>query len=101
MGRKLTPFETELYQRTDEVLHYVWDPIGISAVPQARDEYDAYLPQVFAMLLDAKSEGELSAYLSNVEDERMGLTPHLENANSVATVLIEWVETLKAKHAED
>lgn len=49
MGKQLSPFERELYQRVDEVLHYVWDPIGVSDAPEARDEYFSYLPIVFGM----------------------------------------------------
>jgi len=32
MGRKPTAHEKELYQRIDEVMHYVRDPVGISGV---------------------------------------------------------------------
>ena len=36
----------ELHRRTDEVLHYIWDPIGVSGVPTARDEYSGYVPRL-------------------------------------------------------
>ena len=75
MGRKLSPFEKELYQRIDEVMHYVCDPIGVAGVPQARDEYDSYLPPVFAMLIERKKEDDIAAYLTEIEDQGMGLTP--------------------------
>jgi hypothetical protein len=39
MGRKLSPEQNELYKRVDEVLHYVWDSIGVAGEPHARDEY--------------------------------------------------------------
>lgn len=98
MGRKLNPFELELYQRTDEVLHYVWDPIGVSAVPEARDEYHAYLSQVFSMLLERKGEAAIAEYLARVEVERMGLSAAPENAAHVATTLSSWQRVLWAKH---
>ena len=100
MGRQLTPFQKELYQRVDEVMHYVWDPIGVSGTPPARDEYDGYLPQVFAMLLEAKDRGSISAYLTQVEEERMGLTPSKERAEEVTEVLLDWYAVLKRKYAE-
>ena len=100
MGRQLTPFQKELYQRVDEVMHYVWDPIGVSGTPPARDEYDGYLPQVFAMLLEAKDRGSISAYLTQVEEERMGLTPSRERAEEVTEVLLDWYAVLKRKYAE-
>ena len=98
MGRKLSPFEKELYQRTDEVMHYVWDPIGVAGIPQARDEYNSYLPQVFSMLMERKSENEIAAYLTRIEDDRMGLTPGPEKAAQVASVLTDWCEALREKY---
>lgn len=32
----------ELDKRIDEVLFYVWDPIGVSDIPEARGEYSSY-----------------------------------------------------------
>lgn len=98
MGRRLSPFEKELYQRTDEVMHYVWDPIGMAGIPQARDEYDSYLPQVFAMLIERKDEGEIAEYLTGIEDKRMGLTPNPEQASRVASMLNDWCDTLRQKY---
>lgn len=43
MGHKLTDDGLELYRRVDEVLFYVWDPIGVANSPAARDEYYGYL----------------------------------------------------------
>ncbi|RVT47002.1 hypothetical protein [Rubrivivax albus] len=101
MGPKLNPFEQAMYQRTDEVLHYLWDPIGVAGCPQARDEYYAYLPQVFGMLLEGKGEEEITLYLVRVEDERMGLSTTeatKANAAQVASFLVDWRETLASEH---
>ena len=100
MGRQLTPFEKELYQRADEVLHYVWDPIGISGTPQARDEYDSYLAQVFGILVESKSKDAISSYLVKVEEERMGLTPSTEQAMRVQELLLDWLEVLRRKYEQ-
>jgi hypothetical protein len=100
MGRQLTPFDKELHQRADEVLHYLWDPIGVSGVPQARDEYDGYLAQVFGMLVDSKGKGAISSYLVNVEEERMGLTPSTEQATRVEEVLLDWLQVLQRKYKQ-
>ncbi len=37
MGRKWTKIELELYRRVDEVLYYVWAPIGVAHSSAARD----------------------------------------------------------------
>ena len=73
MGQKLSPSEMQLYHRVDEILHYIWDPIGISRYPEARDEYDSYLPKVFLMLKNTKDGKDIKDFLREIESERMGL----------------------------
>jgi hypothetical protein len=104
MGQKLNPFEQALYRRTDEVLHYVWDPIGVADCPHARGEYQAYLPQVFGMLQEGKAQYEISLYLVRVEHEQMGLkTTETTRANAarVAALLVGWREALASEHEND
>ena len=48
MGQKLPPCEAKLYRHCDEILHYIWDPIGVAGRTGARDEYDSYLYTVSA-----------------------------------------------------
>jgi len=74
MGQKLPPDQMALYRRVDEVLTYVWDPIGIKEIPEGRDEYRGYLPQVFKRVLDATEPGSIAEYLLAVESESMGLS---------------------------
>ena len=50
MKHSLDAKQKALYRAIGEILHYVWDPIGIAGVPQARDEYDSYVAQVKAQL---------------------------------------------------
>lgn len=90
MGQKLTNREVELLKRCDEVLHYVWDPIGVSGAPGARDEYDSYLPQVFARVRDNVDAKEIAKFLTEVETRSMGLRASTEHALTVAEVLLEW-----------
>jgi hypothetical protein len=40
-----------------------WDPIGIRDVPQARDEYDEYLPLIAKMIIKGTTVAELSSHL--------------------------------------
>jgi hypothetical protein len=100
MSRKLTPYEKELYLRTGEVLHYVWDPIGVSGDPATRDEYDSYLPQVFAMLLEGKGRDQIAAHLVHIEEERIGLAPKLQHAETVVELLLSWTSALRSKYSE-
>jgi hypothetical protein len=51
-----------------------WDPCGVKGVPQAYDEYDAYLGDVFALLIEGAPDEKIADYLLRVEKGRMGLT---------------------------
>jgi hypothetical protein len=44
-------YEQDLLTRINEVLHYIWDPIAVRGEPNARDEYDSYVPPVRAEIL--------------------------------------------------
>jgi hypothetical protein len=89
MKEKLTFKEKELYRQTDETLHYLWDPIGVKGVPQARDEYHSYLPRVFSMLIAGSKDNEIAEYLVKIEEDSMGLSSNKENAMDVARTLID------------
>ncbi|RAS03579.1 hypothetical protein C7415_111201 [Cupriavidus alkaliphilus] len=90
MGHKLADIELELYKRVDEILYYVWDPVGVAYSPAARDEYQAYLPKVFALLQEGANALALSAYLDDVATARMGLEASPEHSKRVAELLLDW-----------
>lgn len=90
MGQKLAGTELELYRRVDEVLYYVWDPIGVAYSPAARDEYQSYLPKVFAMLQEGMDASSVAAYLDSVATESMGLNLIPEHFTRVAELLLDW-----------
>lgn len=100
MGRPLTPDRNMLYTRTDEVLHYIWDPCGVAGCPQARDEYYSYLPQVFALLEGSADEAAITDYLVGVERDSMGLFPNRERVRQVAAVLVDYRETIREKASQ-
>ena len=99
MSSSLEAKEKQLYMRVDEVLHYIWDPIGVSAVPQARDEYHMYLAQVFSLLKAGKSAEEIATYLDQIVSERMELSTNHQQSLEVAQVLIEWQEAIEESGA--
>jgi hypothetical protein len=100
MNNPQLPFEQELYQRIDEVLHYLWDPIGVAREPFARDEYAAYVPEVFAIVVEGGSEQKLMGYLLQVEGDAMGLAARPSHARRIAEMLVEWRDVLEQKHNE-
>ena len=101
MGTKLQPDQMELYRRVDEVLTYVWDPIGVAGVPEARDEYYGYLPKVFNMVLQGKPKDEIADYLVQIETESMGFDNSKnsrKNALEIAELLIDHYDWIKQKN---
>ncbi|MCE2939506.1 MAG: hypothetical protein ACK5XS_11605 [Armatimonadota bacterium] len=69
-------FETGLLRAVDELLFYVWDPIGINDDPNVRDEYYDYVPQVFeylrADLPEGKIREQIMKYLTHVGENLIG-----------------------------
>ena len=93
------PIRRPLARVISEVLHYVWDPIEIAGLPQARDEYETYVPGVLALLLSGASEAELSHHLQMLAEERIVLSQVAERADDAALTLVEWRSYLGESHA--
>lgn len=88
-----------LAARVDEVLNYIWDPLGVRGVPEARGEYDSYVLQVTGLLLRGASAGDLAEFLGRLTRDRMGLheSPRsAEGHRSTAELLVRWRERLDA-----
>ncbi len=86
---KLMPDDDELFKRVDEVVHYIWDPIGICEHPQARDEYHSYLAAIFSRVKSGKAE-DIIEYMKWAAGEHMGLSFDLDKAEKATEVLLEW-----------
>lgn len=94
MEDDLSPKDKELQRAVDEVLHYVWDPISVCRVPQARDEYDGYVGQIFTLLRSGASSSEISQRLESIVVEHMGLSSCKEQSDKVASTLTDWRDHL-------
>jgi hypothetical protein len=46
-----------------DVLLKQWDPIGVSHVPEAQDEYDGYISQIHGMLIRREPGPKLVEFL--------------------------------------
>lgn len=51
-----------------------WDPIGVSEIKGAQDEYNRYAGLIYKLLIDRKPELEVFNVLWCLETEHMGLT---------------------------
>jgi hypothetical protein len=54
------------------VLLEVWDPIGIRDEPNARDEYDGYIGDLYELLIGNAPDVEINKYLYWVAHDLMG-----------------------------
>lgn len=90
----LSPQDKELLRRIDEVLHYVWDPVGVAGIPQARDEYDSYVPQVFRLLKGTGDGKEVAEYLHWLSTEHIGMGANRDHDAEVVQVLLRWRDRL-------
>ena len=87
------PNDKELYRRIDEVAHYLWDPIGVSGVPEARDEYQSYVPQLFSRTKIGKVDGIID-YMQWVVTDQMGMALDALKAKQAAEVMVAWKEAI-------
>lgn len=97
---QLSQPDLALYRAVDEVLHYLWDPIGVASVPEARDEYHGYLPHVFGMLKNGSAEDELAEYLGGVATNRMGLSARPDHDRAMARHLLNWKAALSDQQGQ-
>lgn len=86
-----------LHQRTDEVLHYVWDPIGSAHHPEARDEYSGYVPHVVGLLASGADEETVAEYLEDVRTGYMGMPAAADRTRRVAVLLVRWRDWIDAQ----
>src|ERR1700722_5917786 len=78
-------------RRVRQILMENWDPIGVRDAPEASDEYDSYVSEVYVMLMDHRaSETAISAYLYTTATEHMGLSSsdHLAAASATTAAIL-------------
>ena len=76
-----------------QILMDEWDPIHVRGIPEAADEYDGYLGLLAARLREGASADVIADYLTDVEEDRMGLGKSAaarERNPVLATRLLAW-----------
>jgi hypothetical protein len=68
-----------------------WDPIGVADVPEAQDEYDAYVPGVHRLLIHRASARDVFDYLWQIETEHMGLCGNRLHTQNIARSLVDLI----------
>ena len=90
MTDRLGPEEKALRRAVGEVLHYIWDPIGVAGSVNARDEYDGYIDHVCSLLWNGASAVLISEHLVQLADQSMGLSNTQARGDLAARKLLEW-----------
>jgi hypothetical protein len=66
-----------------------WDPIGVSDIPEAADEYDAYLGGIYDLIARGGNAEEPGSYLRAIEVERMELETSDSRRTRAAASLLQ------------
>ena len=79
----------ELEQRIDEVLFYVWDPIGVAAIPTAIGEYSSYTATILKYVLNEDLK-KIASHLGKIESSSMGLKTNKAKNLKTAELLLDF-----------
>ncbi len=93
----MSSYQSDLRRTVDEILYYIWDPIGVSAEPGTRDEYDAYVPERVSLLERNASSDEIAQHLNGITTRKMGMHANDKHALAMANLLISWSGWLQEK----
>ena len=63
----------QIREKIQRILMNEWDPIGVRDIPEAADEYDSYLGDVYRLVVQSASASKIAEYLRYVEVEQMGM----------------------------
>jgi len=85
----------ELRRRVDEVLYYVWDPIGVREEPFARYEYENYVRHVLQLLENHDDAEPISEYLAGIVRTSMELSPDKNRCDETAELLLLHKQAIK------
>lgn len=73
-----------------------WDPVGVEGIPEAQDEYDAYIAGIYSRLVRHAPRHELLDYLWSIETEHMGLRGDRQRMEAVVSRLLKIRDNLEA-----
>lgn len=71
------------------ILLQEWDPIGVADAPEAHDEYNSYVPQIYALLIRREPASMIFDFLWWAETESMGLCGNRAKTAAVAERLAQ------------
>ena len=79
----------QFHEGITHILLNEWDPIGVAGVPEAANEYDQYVNQIYGILIRQEPARTLYDYLWWAITENMGLRANCELTQRVVDRLLE------------
>ena len=70
-----------------------WDPIGVSGVPEAANEYDCMISPLLHCLFEGAGTRSLAELISHERSSHFGLGPDVASDRQLAESLTAWWET--------
>ncbi len=86
--------ERELHSAIDDILWKYWDPIGVNADENGRDEYSKYIPKILQYLKEGKDQKKIADYLHQNSTVNMGTNSDFDRNKEVAKMLIQEKERI-------
>jgi hypothetical protein len=84
------------HEEIRRILLHDWDPIGISDVPEAQDEYDSYVGGVYRLLISRATPQQIFDVLWDIETNRMGLCGNRNRTDQISQQLHRLIETIES-----
>ena len=78
----------ELRIRVDEVLYYMWDPIGIHKEASTRGEYSSYVTPILNLVING-NEKAIEEKLTEIETEYISLPKNIKKNKFIAKYLMD------------
>lgn len=73
-----------LMEEIQKIFLKEWDPIGIQDIPEAQDEYDSYVSDIYKLIQSKRTESEVFDYLWGIETGHMGLSGDKKHTQTIA-----------------
>ena len=73
-----------------------WDPIGVSQIPEAQDEYDSYVGELHRLLITHADRHVLVAHLWRIETQHMGLSGNRQHTDGIVQRLLQLRDELES-----
>src|SRR5688572_19310028 len=77
------------HNRIRDILLKEWDPIGVGDVPEAQDEYDSYVGELYGMLTRHAPRHALIDHLWEIETVSMELSGNKRHTEKIADRLLK------------